>query len=263
MLDVLFIDFPDDFNHASSTWSLGYRYMISSLRRNGFFAALLHPPAHNGRRALIEQILQMNSAIVGFTTYDVKLADLLDFIRDLRRAGSHSHITLGGLCASAIPGLILDEVAEVNSVVVGEGEQTIVDLALKVIRGKDGDTIPGVCLRTPNGVARGGPRPLHSDLDALSLPALDGVDSRSKSHDNYKSNGCVPVLGSRGCYGRCTFCCIQKFYRSCSGAVWRGRRPAAVVDEIGIVTKLSGARKVTFVDENFMGPGAVGRRHAI
>jgi radical SAM superfamily enzyme YgiQ (UPF0313 family) len=263
MPDVLFIDFPDDFNNASGTWSLGYRYMISSLRQNGFSAALLHPPAHNSRQALIDQILQVNSAIVGFTTYDVKLAALLEFIRDLRRAGSHSHITLGGLCASAIPGLILDEVPEVDSVVVGEGEQTIVDLARRVTRCEGGDTLPGVWMRTANGVTRGRPRPLHNDLDELPIPALDGIASRSKGYNDYKSNGCVPVLASRGCYGRCTFCCIQQFYRACPGAVWRGRRPAAVIDEISTVTKLSRARKVTFVDENFMGPGAAGRRHAV
>lgn len=263
MLDVLFVDFPDDFNHPSSTWSLGFRYMMSSLRRNGFSAKLVHPPAHNSYQALIAEILQRDSAIVGFTTYDVKLAALLDFIRELRKAGSQSHITVGGLCASAIPGLILDNIAEVDSVVVGEGEQTIVDLALRLIRGEGGDTIPGVWMRSPSGVARGESRALHRDLDALPFPAFDGIAGRVKGPDNYKSNGCVPVLGSRGCYGRCTFCCIQKFYRSCSGAVWRGRRPSAVVDEIRTVTKLSGARKVTFVDENFMGPGAAGRHHAV
>src|SRR6516225_5826289 len=111
-MDVLFIDVPDDFNNASSTWSLGFRYMMSSLRRNGFTAALAHPPTRNSRQVLIDEILQTQSAIVGFTTYDVKLAALLEFIRDLRRNGLRSHITLGGLCASAIPGLILDEVPE-------------------------------------------------------------------------------------------------------------------------------------------------------
>jgi radical SAM superfamily enzyme YgiQ (UPF0313 family) len=262
-MDVLFIDVPDDFNNASSTWSLGFRYMMSSLRRNGFTAALAHPPTRNSRQVLIDEILQTQSAIVGFTTYDVKLAALLEFIRDLRRNGLRSHITLGGLCASAIPGLILDEVPEVDSVVVGEGEQTIVDLARRVTRCEGGDTIPGVWMRTSKGVTRGEPRPLHNDLDELPLPALDGIGDRSKGHDNYKSNACVPVLASRGCYGRCTFCCIQRFYRACPGAVWRGRRPSAVIDELSTVAQLSGARKVTFVDENFMGPGAAGRRHAV
>jgi radical SAM superfamily enzyme YgiQ (UPF0313 family) len=262
-VDVLFIDLPDDFTCPVNGWSLGFRYMISSLRSRGFSAELVHASVPDARTSLIEKIVRAGSAVVGFTTYDVQLSALFDFVRDLRRAGLRSHITLGGVCASAIPERILTDVQAADSVVFGEGEQAIVDLANRIIRSEGGDRIPGVCIRTGEGVERGEPRPLIEDLDSLPPPALDGVARCENSPEQYPFHGRVPVLGSRGCYGRCTFCCIQTYYRACPGPVWRQRQPAAVVDEIRQVTDLSGTTDVTFVDENFMGPGAMGRRHAV
>jgi anaerobic magnesium-protoporphyrin IX monomethyl ester cyclase len=243
-VDVLFVDLPSDFHRPAKGWCLGFRYMMSSLRENGFTAQLLHAPRRGGQGALIAEIIRVNARIVGLTTYDISLAAVLEFAADLRRAGLRSHITVGGMCASAIPEEILRCANSVDSTVFGEGEGAIVELAKQVVSGGRG-AIPGVGTRVGGRVVRGETRPLAVDLDTLGAPALDGVTG------DYVSNGCVPVVASRGCYGRCTFCCIQRYYRSCEGPVWRGRRPAKIVDEIVEVTKLSGARNVTFVDENF------------
>jgi len=262
-VDVLFVDLPDDFGQPVRSWSLGFRYMISSLRKSGFSAELVHAQAPDARRRLIQRIIRSNSALVGFTTYDVSLSAVLRFVCSLRRAGLKSHISLGGVCTSTIPEQILAAVSAVDSVVFGEGEEAIVDLAKRVIRREGTGPIPGLCLRSTAGVDRGKPRPLIADLDSMPVPALDGVAPHENGAGPYALNGRVPVLGSRGCYGRCTFCCLQTYYRSCPGPVWRGRRPTAVADEIEQVARLSGTTAVTFIDENFMGPGAMGRRHAV
>ena len=104
--DVLFVDFPQSFVFPEPNWCLGFRYMISTLREQGFSAELLHPPTiprQPVRQRLIADILAAQASIVGFTTYDQSLSALLAFIKELRRAGLRSHVTLGGLCASAIP----------------------------------------------------------------------------------------------------------------------------------------------------------------
>src|SRR6476659_3060975 len=121
MPDVLFIDLPTDFNHPVQTWSLGFRYMISSLRGSGFSGELLHAPATDPRRSLINQIVRKAPNVLGLSTCDEYLSTVLKFIKDLRAAGCAAHITLGCLCASAIPDIILNGVGEVDSVVVGEG----------------------------------------------------------------------------------------------------------------------------------------------
>ncbi len=245
--DVLFVDVPVDFRFPESSWCLGYRYMIAALRQAGFGGRILHPPlaakGESARQRLIAEIVAASERIVGFTTYDLQLGPLLDLIAGLRSAGLRSHITLGGLCASAVSGEILEKQPCVDSVVVGEGERAIVDLARAPAR--------GVYQRPP-----------LEDLSALPAPALEDFTSPGKSAPPRLINAAVPVIASRGCYGRCTFCCIHEFYRSL-GTSWRGVPPAMVVDEIERSIAATGARRVTFVDENFMGPKLIGSTHAV
>ncbi len=264
-MDVLFVDLPRDMTFPVSEWCLGYRYLIAALRENGFSAALLHPrrPQHgSAKRALIDDILASNASIVGFTTYDVQLYPLLLFIHELRRAGLRSHITLGGMCASAAVERILEDNQDIDSVVFGEGELSVVDLARRVVRREGQKAIPGVSLRDDRRVVTGEPRPLVDDLDVLPQPALDNFRDPLDAAPLFCVNDCVPILGSRGCYGKCSFCCVQRFYRSCPGQTWRGFSAPAVVREMSRATALTGLENVTFVDENFMGPASVGRQHA-
>ncbi|MFI5006236.1 MAG: B12-binding domain-containing radical SAM protein [Solirubrobacterales bacterium] len=263
--DVLFVDVPHDFACPRSSWCLGYRCLISALRANGFAARILHPQTGGDGRArarMIQDIVGAHAGIVGFSTYDVQLPQLLVLIADLRRAGLRSHVTLGGLCASAIPELILCHAPGVDSIVFGEGDITVVDLARRVLRGEGGGRpLPGIALRGQEGTNTGGPAP-PPELDALAAPILDDFRDPHQSAALHLVNDCVPVAGSRGCYGRCTFCCIHKFYRASGGRLWRPRSAATIVDDILAVRRTTPYQRVTFVDENFMGPGPAGRRHA-
>ena len=259
--DVLFVDVPADFSAPESNWCLAYRTLIAALRAQGVSAAILHPRAHRSRAALIEDIVASRAKVVAFTTYDVQLASLLELIADLRRAGLRSHVTLGGLCASAIPEVILRCEPGVDSVVCGEGEQSLADLATVVLRGASCARLPGVWTREGTSFVCG-PRRSQPDLDAAPAPAIDDF-LRDGSAPLLLPHGAVPVVASRGCYGRCSFCSVQKFYRASGGRIWRGRGARQVVDEVERTIRAMSTSRVTFVDENFMGPGEVGRRHAL
>jgi radical SAM superfamily enzyme YgiQ (UPF0313 family) len=261
-VEVLLVDLPASFRSPYGGWCLGYRYLVSSLRAQGFSAGILHPPLRfdgSAREALLAQIVSTQADIVGFTTYDVALDQLLSFLRDLRAAGCRGHVTLGGFCASSIPSRLLEAAPEADSVVVGEGEISLVELARHLLRGRGKVPIPGVWLRRNGAVVAGGSRPLLEDLDSLPPPALDGLDVGRPPHAEI---GFPPAIGSRGCYGRCAFCSIQSVYRSCPGEAWRPFSASRAVDQVEALSAATGQRSVTFVDENFMGPGAAGRQHA-
>jgi radical SAM superfamily enzyme YgiQ (UPF0313 family) len=263
-VDVLFVDLPADEHFPQSDWCLGFRYMISSLREAGFSAEILYPDAvYDGtvRARLADEIIARRAAIVGFTSYDAYLSSLIEFIGELRLAGLRSHVVVGGMCASAIAPVLLGEVAGLDSVVVGEGEQSIVELAECVIRRPGSAPPPGVWMRRGADVATGGVRSFVTDLDRFPQPAIDDLLHPAANSPVHHVNGCAPVVASRGCYGKCTFCSVQQFYRSCPGRLWRGREPAAIADDVDVAIGL-GFDRITFVDENFMGPGRAGRRHA-
>ena len=265
-IDVLFVDFPLDSPIALPTWSLGYRSMIATLRENGLSSAILHPipiETRKARQQLVNDILKISPKIVGFTTYDTFLQPLIQFIQDIRNAGVKAHITLGGLCASAIPEKILAFTPLVDSVICGEGELSIFELCRMVINGES--TVPkGVFLRHGTQILFGGVRPLIENLDMLPSPVIDNftVNKLKNIAADYHMENML-FTASRGCYGQCIFCCIQRFYRSCPGKVWRARSPQKVVKEISICRQSTGLNKFTFVDENFLGPGKLGRNHAL
>jgi radical SAM superfamily enzyme YgiQ (UPF0313 family) len=263
-VDVLLVDLPTDEHFPQSDWCLGFRYMISSLRAAGFGAEILYPEAVYDGTALARlagELVARQPPIVGFTTYDAHLGSLIDFIGELRRAGLRSHVVAGGMCASAVAPMLLGAVPGLDSVVVGEGEQSIVELAKAVVGGDNVDPPAGVWMRRNGQVAHGEARPFVTDLDEFPPPAIDDLLHPAANSPIHHVNGCAPVVASRGCYGKCTFCSVQQFYRSCPGRLWRGRQPAAIADDVDTAIGL-GFDRVTFVDENFMGPGRAGRRHA-
>lgn len=70
----------------------------------------------------------------------------------------------------------------------------------------------------------------------------------------------VNLLGSRGCYGGCTFCSINPFYGQGSG--WRSRSPENIIAEIDGIISERGIRDFYFTDPSFFGPGKRGQDRA-
>ncbi len=88
------------------------------------------------------------------------------------------------------------------------------------------------------------------NLDALPFPVRTAAFLRLPEAN---------ILGSRGCYGRCTFCSINAFF---GRAPWRARTPENIIDEIdGLITQ-AGLKDFYFADANFFGPGERGQERA-
>jgi len=68
------------------------------------------------------------------------------------------------------------------------------------------------------------------------------------------------VLGSRGCYGSCSFCPINDFYGA--NPLWRGRSPENIHAEVTTLLPALAGKYIYFVDANFFGPGEAGQERA-
>jgi anaerobic magnesium-protoporphyrin IX monomethyl ester cyclase len=180
---------------------------------------------------------------------------LHNFLCEARIALPSIHICLGGMFPSLNWKELLETLPEVDSVICGEGEGTIVSLASALQDGTPLDSIPGLAVRTTSGahfeVAR---TPI--DLDELLLPARDQLPAV------LARGGPAALISSRGCYARCTFCTIEAVTRSLYPRPQRYRSPGSVVDEMEQLQREYGARRFYFVDENFLGPGRHGRERA-
>ncbi len=178
---------------------------------------------------------------------------LFEFLSGLKECRACGHINLFGFFPSLVYQQILSEVRAVDSIAVGEFEQTLVELAQ--------------CLD-----AGGGPGMLHPEkIKGLALPSglNDGRDRMRipcKDPDVFAFpkrsclKGTVSILGSRGCYNHCSFCPVPSFYNQ--GRLWRGRSPENIAKEMQTL-KDQGVTSFYFCDPNFIGPGAAGKKRIL
>src|SRR5262249_3365793 len=151
---------------------------------------------------------------------------------------------------------ILPNFPELDSVVRYEGEETLVDLVERLRTGSDWRQTPGIAYLCENQVVVTEPRALVHDLDSLPFP------HRPNKPEQIGGFPTLPLLASRGCARRCSFCSIHTFYRTAPGKVVRVRKPAKVVEEMQQLHSQHGVRVFLFQDDDFPLWGNAGRRWA-
>ena len=102
-------------------------------------------------------------------------------------------VVVGGPHATPLARPILEHWPEVDCVVLGEGEQTFLELLSHLERGSSLVALPGAVTRQSNGEIVVGPK----------RPAISHLDDLASVHDAYATH---IVMTSRGCPWNCTFC---------------------------------------------------------
>ena len=138
-----------------------------------------------------------------------------------------------------------------DGVIRGEPEMTFLELCAVLRRGGDPTAVKGFACRRDDEPLINPPREVIRDLDALPFPHRTETLLA-------KSGG--TVLGSRGCYGSCSFCSINSFYGR--EPMWRGRSPRNIYAEVKALLPVLARRYIYFVDANFFGPGEEGQGRA-
>jgi radical SAM superfamily enzyme YgiQ (UPF0313 family) len=177
---------------------------------------------------------------------------LFDFLETMKREGHVSSITAYGFYATIAHESILTSCPAVDSVIVGEPERPFADLAETASLRNYTPCVPGIAIRNGSGGIRLQKQDAGADLDTLPFPVRTEAMYRLPE---------VNLLGSRGCYGSCTFCSINSLYGS--GGSWRGRSPENIVQEIDAIIAERGAGDFYFTDPNFFGPGRMGQERAL
>ena len=108
--------------------------------------------------------------------------------------------------------------------------------------------IPGIAYRDAQKVQFTNPRRTADNLEALPFP-----DRRGPIH----LLAGVPtsyMMGSRGCYGNCAYCCITTLHQLAPGKRFRQRSVPDIADEMAALYYERGTRQFVFHDDNFLVP---------
>ena len=195
---------------------------------------------------LKKEINQLKPDIVGITCQYAWHNEIVRTARTCRKTRPESIIVAGGYYPSLFPSL-LNHIPELDYIVKGEGEQTFLEICNTGL--EDPHKVKGIYFRENGKVKLSGERPPIPNLDSLKFPAR-------KLRHSYYTHLQMPgryydsISTTRGCNGRCSFCCEPEMYGRA-----RQRSPENVIQEIDEMVKFhqNSPLTITCTDPNFLG----------
>lgn len=236
--EVLLVNPPD------ASWftypSLALLYLGAALEEAGHRVEVLDGNAGTDlRRALLRRLKASRGEppVVGFTADVVTWRTVRRLCALVKRVAPEALVVVGGPHPTCVPRHTLTP--EVDLVVVGEGEETLVEL----LSGRPYQEIPGVAYRQGDEV-KVSRRPPPEDLDRLPLPAWHLVDLRRYRHPGRSPTGFL--VTSRGCPYRCLNCT-----KAVHGTRYRTHSVGRVLQEVRLLVERFAVREIQIWDDNF------------
>jgi radical SAM superfamily enzyme YgiQ (UPF0313 family) len=156
-------------------------------------------------------------------------------------------LVLGGEHGTAVPEHVLSH-SPFDVVVLGEGEETFVELVRAHAEGRPLASVKGLALREGGSVVTTGLSARRRDVDAIPLPDWDSFPI-GEYIARHQVNGInlgrsMPILGTRGCPFQCTFCSNPGMWTQ----RWIPRDPRALADEMALYVRKYAIRNFDFQD---------------
>lgn len=168
----------------------GYTVRVDSLSANDYVA-----------KRLARLIEEHSCPLLGFYVDQDNIWDLRRILPTLKQQRPDVEIIIGGPQVTGAPELTLDRLPEALVGVVGEGEETFVELlSLPAMSPEALRSCQGLVLRNSSGAEFTPTRPLIDPLDSLARPRRRELNLEP---DAPVSRG---IITGRGCHGRCAFC---------------------------------------------------------
>ena len=222
---------------------LGLGYVAAYLKQHGISVGIVDCTFLNQKQAL-KKIIDSKPQVIGIQSmYSMrnKSIELAHLLRD------HCELLVaGGALPTTQPEVFL---RNFDVAVIGEGEQTMLEIVDQFANGGDLSQIKGIAYKdkATGQVKRTSPRELVDDLDTLPPPSRDLFDNYSYKKYYFRRFGYKTsvIMTSRGCPFTCDFCSRPVF-----GDEFRARSASKVADEIEEVISL-GYNRIWFADDCF------------
>ncbi|MBS1618315.1 MAG: B12-binding domain-containing radical SAM protein [Bacteroidetes bacterium] len=249
---------------ALGTEQLGISMLSAIARGHGhqtglaFSASLFHDrfnlelpwlsPYFDDTKEVLDAIRAQQPDVVAFSPLTSTYQWSLDIARQAKEIKSDIKTVFGGVHASAVPHLLLQR-AEVDFVVVGEGDVAFPMILQGVQTGDYAQVIPNTRYKDLSGKVICGPQKgFIQDLDSLPFADKPLWEEHVRIGDLYLA------MASRGCPYRCTFCFnnfFAKLPEEKSGKYVRLRSPEHMIAELKIAKQRYDIRIVDFQDDIF------------
>lgn len=174
---------------------------------------------------------------VGLGGLSGEYSDIVRVVSLVRKIDHNIIIQVGGGIMTADPMVTMQAMPDVDFGIIGEGEQTSVELIDAIARKLDLTSVNGIIYRCENGLRITNRRVEIDNLDTLPFPDYEGFNYAEYLRlnpdlsDEGKKYSQVSVIGGRSCKYNCTFC----FHPS--GSKYRQRSLDSIFSEIDYLVR--------------------------
>ncbi len=191
---------------------------------------------------LADEIKTFRPALIGLTAVTMTFDTAIEVVKDTKAIDPNITTLMGGPHVTFRAEATLAEHPELDGIVLGEGEETIAELARAIEQNRSWSTIPGLVYRNSQETVHTGHKSPSIDIDTLPRPARHLLPL-----GRYRAlNLSISMTTSRGCPFKCIFCVGRKMV----GSRVRYRNPIKVVDEMESLAAY-GFNQINLADDLF------------
>ncbi len=231
--------------------NLSLRYLAASLSAAGYSAEIVPLNRTADFGVVLEYLVASAPDLIGLSlAFQWRAKDFFALAVALRQRGWTGHLTAGGHFGTFACKDILEEFPEIDTICRQESEETLVKLVHAVDAGENYQSIAGLAFHDRDGNVQLTCLPELPDVSRLPFPDRRGAPAACFDHR------ISPLVGSRGCYANCSFCCIAAWHeQTLPGKRYRVREPDDIAAEMVAMQKERGIEIFVFHDDNFFLPG--------
>lgn len=252
-MSTVVLIFPDTVidNAAFLMLPLPVLALGTHLEKNGHKTIIIDQRVEDNWKGLLESTLANTDVIcVGISSMTgPQITGGIEASKLVKSVSPDIPVVWGGVHPSLMP----EQTAAnefVDIVVIGEGEDTIVELVQKLDKKESIESVRGICYKAKGEVVRTSQREFF-DIEKLELPDYHLLDmSKYTTPDLFTTSTAgtkIPYMTSRGCSFRCTYC----YNLAYNERKFRGMTPEKVVDQIKTITERYNTSDIFLLDDNF------------
>lgn len=250
------------------TTPMGIAYLAASLRERGYEVAALDTVAaapyqieyiaeHVGRVGLsydeiTARVEKERPAVVGISCiFSNQWPAVKELARRIKALDPDILVATGGTHPSFLPERCLRE-SELDFIMLGEADHSFPETLDRIRSGRPLSEQDGIAFRESDGIRVNPKTRWIQNLDELPFPAHDLLPPETYFRIGLPmgysilSNRALPIVTSRGCPCRCTFCSSTNHW----GKSYRPRSPEKVIEEIQWLVDRFGVQELKFQDDN-------------
>jgi radical SAM superfamily enzyme YgiQ (UPF0313 family) len=229
---------------------IGLASIAAYLEQEGLTADIIDCYAHpDSDRKILDYLQQYQPAWIGFSCTTSSFLDAVRIAKLAKEVSPQIKTVFGGPHVSALQGQLLADYPEVDSAVIGEGEETLHEL---IDVGFDqAASVAGLVHRNTEGTPEfNGYRTVSLELDSLPFPAYEKLEGYPEVYKlpifNYPKAPSTSCISSRGCPYACTYCDRSVFQRT-----FRFNSADYLYRHLKYLREQFGIRHINFYDDQF------------